>query len=50
MSKEVVQMKAYNKLNMKVNTLENKIRDVITLIHINHYNTVKQGLEKYRKC
>ena len=36
----------YNKLNTKVNNLENKILDPTTLIHINEYNTDKQKLEQ----
>ena len=45
-SKEVVKKTMYNKLNMKINNLENKIRDATTFIHINHYNTDKHNLEK----
>ena len=44
-SKEVVKNTKFNKVNTKVNNLENKIPDATTLIHINHYNTDK-GLEK----
>ena len=40
-SKEVVENKIFNKLNAKVNNLENKIPDVITLTHINQYHTDK---------
>ena len=36
----------FNTLNTKVNSLENKIPDATTLIHINQYNTDKQDLEK----
>ena len=46
MSKEVVKNTKFNKLNTKVNSLENKIPDRSTLIHINQYNTDKQSLEK----
>ena len=50
-SKEVVKKTKYNKLKFKVNNLENKIPDGYTLIHINQYNTDKQGLEiKNRRC
>ena len=35
MSKEVAKKTGYNKLNMKVNNLENKIPDVTTFIQIN---------------
>ena len=45
-SEEVVKTTKYNKLNLKVNNIENKVPDVSTLIHINQYNTDKQGLEK----
>ena len=44
-SKEVVNNTKFNKLNMKVNNLENKILDGTSLI-INQYNTDKKGLEK----
>ena len=46
MSKEVVKKTVYNKLNKKVNDLENKIPDTSTLIQTNQYNTDKQNLEK----
>ena len=36
----------YNKLNTKVNIIENKIPDTFTLIQINQYNTDKENLEK----
>ena len=36
----------FNTLNTKVNSLEKKIPDATTLIHINQYNTYKQDLEK----
>ena len=45
-SKEVVRNPRFNKLNMKVNSLEKKIPDPTTLIHINQYNTYKESLEK----
>ena len=45
-SKEVVKNTKFNKLNMKVNSLENKITDATTLIYINQYNTDKQRFEK----
>ena len=45
-SKKVVKKTKYNKLNMKVNSLENKVPDISTWIYINEYNTDKQGLEK----
>ena len=46
MSKEVVKNTKFNKLNTKVNRVENKTSDVTTLIHINQYNIVEQSLEK----
>ena len=36
----------YNKLNTKVNNLENNIPVATTLIHINQYNTDKQIFRK----
>ena len=45
-SKEVVKKKVCNKLNSKVNNLQNTVSDANTLIHINHYNTGRQSLEK----
>ena len=42
---EVVKKK-FNTLKTKVNSLEKKIPDATTLIHINQYNTDKQNLEK----
>ena len=33
--REVVKKRMYNKLNTKVNNLENKIHDATNLIHIN---------------
>ena len=43
---EVVENTKYNTLKTKVNSLEKKIPDATTLIHINQYNTDKQNLEK----
>ena len=45
-SKEVVKKRVYNKLNTKVNNLENKIPEATTLIHLSQHNADKQGLEK----
>ena len=47
-SSDVVSKKVqkFNKLNTKVNNLENNIPHGTTLIHINQYNTDKQHLEK----
>ena len=44
--KKVVPKTVYNKLNMKVNNLENKTPDATTLIRRNQYNTDKQILVK----
>ena len=41
MNKKVVKNSKIKKLNAKVNSLENRIPDASTLIHINHYNTDK---------
>ena len=49
MSKEVVKNRKFNKLNRKVNSLEDKISDAITIFHINQYNTDKK-MEKKRRC
>ena len=51
-SKEVVKNATFDKLNTKVNSLENKIPAATTLIYINQYNTDKQSLEKKvrQKC
>ena len=38
---EVVKNTIFNTLKTKVNNLERKIADAITLIHINQYNTNK---------
>ena len=43
---EVVKNTKFNTLKTKVNNLEKKNPDAITLIHINQYNTDKQNLEK----
>ena len=43
---EVVKNTKFNALKTKVNSLEKKIPDATTLIHINQYNTDKQNLEK----
>ena len=43
---EVVKNAKFNMLKTKLNSLEKKIPDATTLIHINQYNTDKQNLEK----
>ena len=43
---EVVKNAKFNTLKTKVNSLEKKISDATTLIHINQYNTDKQDLEE----
>ena len=43
---EVVKNAKFNRLNTKINSLEKKIPDTTTLIHINQYNTDKQNLDK----
>ena len=43
---EVVKETKFNTLKTKVNSLEKKIPDATTLIHINQYNTDKQNLDK----
>ena len=43
---EVVENTKFNTLKTKVNTLEKKIPDATTLIHINQYSTDKQNVEK----
>ena len=43
---EVVKNTKFNTLKTEVNSLEKKIPDATTLIHINQYNTDKQNLEK----
>ena len=45
-TKELVKKTVYNKLNTKINYLENKISDVSTLFQSNQYNVCKQNLEK----
>ena len=45
-SKEVFKNTKFNKLNLKINNLKNKIPDATALIHINQYNTDEQSLEK----
>ena len=45
-SKELVKNTNLDKLNIKVNNLENKTPNPTTLVHINQYNTDKQSLEK----
>ena len=49
-NKEVVKNTKFNKLNIKVNKLDEKIPDATTLIHINQCNTDKQNLEKKWRC
>ena len=43
---EVIKNTKFNTLKTKVNSLEKKIPDATTLIHINQYNTDKQN----RRC
>ena len=43
---EVVKNKKLNPLKTKVNSLQKKIPNVTTLIHINKYNTDNQNLKK----
>ena len=43
---DVIKNKKVNTLKTKVNNLEKKIPDGITLIHINQYNANNQNLEK----
>ena len=43
---EAVKNIKFNTLKSKVSSLEKKIPDATTLIHINQYNTDKQNLEK----
>ena len=47
---EVVKDTKFNILKTKVNSLEKKIPDATTLIHINQYNTDKQNLVKKWRC
>ena len=43
---EVVEKTKFSTLKIKVYSLEKKIPDATTLIHINQYNTGKQNSEK----
>ena len=43
---EVVKNTKFDTLKAKLNSLEKKIPDATTLIHISQYNTNKQNLEK----
>ena len=43
---DVLKNTKFNLLKTKVNSLEKKISDATTLIHVNQYNTDKQNLEK----
>ena len=43
---EVVKTTKFNTLKTKVSSLEKKIHEATTLIHINQYNTDKQKVEK----
>ena len=43
---EVVEKTKFSTLKIKVYSLEKKIPDATTLIHINQYNTDKQNSEK----
>ena len=43
---EVVKNTKFNTLKTKVNSLEKKIPDATTLIHINQYDTDKKNREK----
>ena len=43
---EAVKIRKFNTLKRKVNSLEKKILDAITSMHINQYCTDKQNLEK----
>ena len=43
---KVVNNTKFSTLKTKVNSLETKIPDATTLIHINQYKTDKQNLEK----
>ena len=45
-SKDAVKKTVHNKVNTKVNYLENKILDASTLIQTNQYDTDKQSLEE----
>ena len=43
---DVVKNTKFNTLKTKVSSLEKKIPDATTLIHVSQYNTVKQNLKK----
>ena len=43
---EVVQNAKFNTLKRKIKSLEKKVPDATTLIHINQYNKDKQKLDK----
>ena len=45
-NKKIYKKTKFNKVNMKVNNLENKIPDASTLIQTNQYNPNKINLEK----
>ena len=45
-SKEIVKNIKFKKLNMKVNSLENKTHIATTLIHINQYKANEKSLKK----
>ena len=48
---EVVKNAKFNTLKKKIKSLEKKIPDATTLIHINHYNKDRQKLDKKNcKC
>ena len=44
--KEVIKNTKFNTLKTTVNNLDTKTSDASTLIHINHYKTDKQNLER----
>ena len=43
---KLLKTQIFNTLKKKVNSLEKKIPDATTLIHINQYNTDKHNFEK----
>ena len=43
---KVIKNTKFKTVETKVNNLDKKIPDATTSIHINHYNTDKQNLEK----
>ena len=48
---EVVKNAKFNTLKKKINSLEKKVPDATTLIHINQYNKNKQKVDKKNcKC